>query len=137
MTTYFLDTNICVYILNNKYPYLVECLERCDRNNVKIPAAVYYELRYGAEKSGNRERTMDKLSKFVSEIEIVPFDEQAAELAGKIRADLEQTGQVISGNDIIIAATALANNATLVTNNLREFERIDRLSIKNWVRNEQ
>ena len=134
MTTYFLDTDICVYILNNKYPYLVKRLECCDRNSVKIPTAVYYELRYGAEKSRNREQTMDKLSKFVSEIEIVPFDERAAEYAGKIRADLEQTGQVIGGNDIIIAATALSNDATLVTNNLREFERIYRLSIENWVR---
>ena len=137
MTTYFLDTNICVYILNNKYPYLAERLERCDRDSVKIPAVVYYELRYGAEKSRNREQTMDKLSRFVSEVEIVPFDEQAAELAGKIRADLEHTGQVISGNDIIIAATVLANNATLVTNNLREFARIDKLSIENWVSNGQ
>ena len=137
MTTYFLDTNICVYILNNKYPYLADCIERYNRNNIKIPAAVYYELRYGAEKSRNREQTMEKLSRFVSEIEIVPFDEKAAQFAGKIRADLEKAGQVIGGNDIIIAATALANDATLVTNNLREFERIDRLSIENWVRDEQ
>jgi len=72
LTVYFLDTNICVYILNNKYPYLAERLVRCDRANVKIPVTVYYELRYGAEKSRNREQTMNKLSKFVSEIEIVP-----------------------------------------------------------------
>lgn len=136
MKVYFLDTDICVYILNNKYPYLADCLERCDRDCVKIPAIVYYELRYGAEKSRNRKQTMNKLSRFVSEIEIIPFGEEAAELAGKIRADLEQAGQVIGGNDIIIAATAIANGATLVTNNLREFERIDKLSIENWVKNE-
>jgi tRNA(fMet)-specific endonuclease VapC len=136
LKVYFLDTDICVYILNNKYPYLADCLERCDRDCVKIPAIVYYELRYGAEKSRNRKQTMNKLSRFVSEIEIIPFGEEAAELAGKIRADLEQAGQVIGGNDIIIAATAIANGATLVTNNLREFERIDKLSIENWVKNE-
>jgi tRNA(fMet)-specific endonuclease VapC len=126
-----------VYILNNKYPYLAECLERCDRKSVKIPVTVYYELCYGAEKSRNREQTMYKLTRFVSEIEIVPFDEHAAEIAGKIRADLEHRGQIIGGNDIMIAASALAHDATLVTNNMREFERIDGLSIENWVRNQQ
>jgi tRNA(fMet)-specific endonuclease VapC len=100
--------------------------------SVKMPSAVYYELCHGAEKSNQRERSFERLSIFVSQIKIVPFDEKAAELAGKIRADLERTGQVIGGNDIIIAATALANDATLVTNNLREFKRIDRLSTENW-----
>ena len=137
MTTYFLDTNICIYILNNKYPHIKQRLLDCDMGSVKMPSAVYYELCHGAEKSKQRERSFERLSTLVSHIEIVPFDKQAAELAGKIRADLEQVGQVIGGNDIIIAATTLANGATLVTNNLREFERIDRLSIENWVRIEQ
>jgi tRNA(fMet)-specific endonuclease VapC len=101
---------------------------------VKIPSVVYYELCHGAEKSKQRERSFERLSMLVSLIEIVPFDAQAAELAGKICADLEQTGQVIGGNDIIIAATALANEATLVTNNLREFERIGGISVENWVK---
>ena len=135
MTTYFLDTNICIYILNNKYPHLKQRLLDCSMGSVKMPSAVYYELCHGAEKSKQRERSFERLSTLVSHIEIVPFDERAAELAGKIRAGLEQTGQVIGGNDIIIAATTLANDATLVTNNLREFERIDRLSIENWIKN--
>ena len=133
MTTYFLDTNICIYILNNRYPHLKQRLIECAMDSIKIPSAVYYELCHGAEKSNQREQSFERLSVFVSAIEIVPFDERAAELAGKIRADLEQTGQLIGGNDIIIAATALANDATLVTNNLREFERINGLSVKNWV----
>jgi tRNA(fMet)-specific endonuclease VapC len=124
-------------MLNNKYPYLKQKLLDCSMGSVKMPSAVYYELCHGAEKSKQRERSFERLSIFVSHIEIVPFDEQAAKLAGKVRAELEQIGQVIGGNDIIIAATVLANDATLVTNNLREFARIDRLSIENWIRNEQ
>ncbi|MDR1542116.1 MAG: type II toxin-antitoxin system VapC family toxin [Clostridiales bacterium] len=133
---YFLDTNICIYILNNKYPYLIEQLEHCNRSSVKIPAAVYYELCYRAAKSRNSEKAFERLNYFTSEIEIVPFDEQAAEIAGKIRADLEPKGQIIGGNDIVIASTALSNNATLVTNNVREFERVQGLALENWVRAE-
>ncbi|MDR0670751.1 MAG: type II toxin-antitoxin system VapC family toxin [Oscillospiraceae bacterium] len=130
---YFLDTNICIYILNNKYPYLKQRLLNCSMGSVKMPSVVYYELCHGVEKSGQRALSFERLSQFVSHIEIVPFDKTAAEIAGKIRADLEKTEQVIGGNDIIIAATTLANNATLITNNLREFERVGGLAVKNWV----
>jgi tRNA(fMet)-specific endonuclease VapC len=133
VTTYFLDTDICIYILNNKYPYLKQRLIDCDMGSVKIPSVVYYELCHGAEKSAQCEKSFARLLTFVSQLEIVPFDEKAAKIAGKIRADLERMGQVIGGNDIIIAATVLANEATLVTNNVREFERIDGLPLENWV----
>jgi tRNA(fMet)-specific endonuclease VapC len=103
---------------------------------VKIPSVVLYELYYGAEKSQKREQNIAKILTFMSEIEIIPFDEQSAEIAGKLRADLERKGQVIGGNDIIIAATALAYQATLVTNNVREFERVQDLPVENWVREE-
>jgi tRNA(fMet)-specific endonuclease VapC len=103
---------------------------------VKIPSVVLYELYYGAEKSHRRELNISKIQTFVSEIEIIPFDEQAAEIASKIRTDLERKGQVIGGNDTIIAATALAYGTTIVTNNVREFERVQGLIIENWVREE-
>lgn len=133
MTTYFLDTNICAYILNGRFPALTKRFLKCAKSDVKISAVVLYELYYGAEKSQQRERNSGKIQTFISEIEVVAFDERAAEYAGKIRADLERKGQIIGGNDIMIAAVALANNAALVTNNVREFERVQGLAFENWV----
>jgi tRNA(fMet)-specific endonuclease VapC len=132
LTTYFLDTNICAYILNGRFPALTERFLKCAKSDVKISSIVLCELYYGAEKSQQREQNLSKIRTFISEIEIISFNEQTAEYAGKIRADLERNGQVIGGNDIMIAAIAVANNATLVTNNVREFERVQGLVIENW-----
>ncbi|MDR1193471.1 MAG: PIN domain-containing protein [Peptococcaceae bacterium] len=134
MTTYFLDTNICAHILNGKFPALTERFLKCAKSDVKISAVVLYELYYGAEKSRWRERNLGKIQTFISEIEVVAFDDRAAERAGQIRADLERNGQIIGGNDIMIAAVALANNAALVTNNTREFERVEGLTFENWIK---
>jgi tRNA(fMet)-specific endonuclease VapC len=133
LTPYFLDTNICAYILNGTFPHLTERFLKCGKDGVKIPSIVLYELYYGAEKSQRREQNILKILTLISEIEIVPFDDHSAEIAGKIRSDLEREGRIIGGNDIIIAATALANEAILVTNNVREFERVVGLGIENWV----
>lgn len=87
---------------------------------------------YGAEKSQKRERNIANIQIFTSELEIVPFDTKAAEIAGTIRAELEKIGQPIGGYDLMIAATALANDGVVVTNNIREFSRINRLSVEDW-----
>jgi tRNA(fMet)-specific endonuclease VapC len=133
VTNYYLDTNICIYLINNKYPQLKQKLSKSRKTNIKIPSVVYFELCHGAEKSAQKQRSFAKLDEFVSEIDVIPFDARAAEIAGRIRVDLERKGQVIGGNDILIAATAIANGATLVTNNTREFERVEGLRHDNWV----
>jgi tRNA(fMet)-specific endonuclease VapC len=129
---YFLDTNIWVYLLNAKYPHLDELYVTYDKNKIKIPSIVLFELRYGAEKSQKRQKNIDHLNDFLSGIEIVPFDAKAAEIAGNIRADLERNGQIIGANDILIAATVLANHGIVVTNNVSEFSRIKDLVIEDW-----
>jgi tRNA(fMet)-specific endonuclease VapC len=129
---YFLDTNICAFILNGKYPELNERYIEFDRRKIKIPSVVLFELYYGAEKSQKRERNLANIKTFISELEIVPFDNKAAEIAGKIRSDLDKSGQLIGGYDLMIAATALANNGFVVTNNTREFSRINGLSVEDW-----
>ena len=103
-----------------------------DKRKITIPSVVLYELFYGAEKSQRREHNIANIQTFVSELEIVPFDTKAAELAGKIRFDLEKRGQPIGGYDLMIAATALANNGVVVTNNTREFSRVNGLSLEDW-----
>ena len=129
---YFLDTNICAFIINNKFPHLSDRYVEQDKSKIKIPSVVLYELYYGAEKSQRREQNIVKIQTFVSEIEIVNFDTKAAEIAGKIRSDLEKSGQPIGGYDLMIAAIALANDGVVVTNNTREFSRINGLAAEDW-----
>ena len=130
--TYFLDTNICAFILNAKFPHLNRRFLACDKNTIKMSSVVLYELYYGAEKSQMREQNLAKIKTFISEIEIVPFDTRATIFAALIRANLERAGLPIGANDTLIAATVLANEGVLVTNNTREFERVKGLVIEDW-----
>ena len=90
------------------------------------------ELIYGAEKSLKREYNLEKVTLFLSLFEIVPFDASAAQLYGAIRCSLERVGEIIGGNDLVIAATVLASNGTLVTNNTGEFSRVSGLQVEDW-----
>jgi len=90
------------------------------------------ELFYGAEKNTKREYNFKVVKNFLSLYEIVHFNESAAELYAAIRLELERRGQIIGGNDLVIAATALSNDAVLVTHNISEFSRIDCLKLEDW-----
>jgi tRNA(fMet)-specific endonuclease VapC len=129
---YFLDTNICIFLINAKYPRLNQLYSTYEKNTIKVSSMVLFELRYGAEKSQKRQKTIENLNNFLSGIQIIPFDEQTAKIAGIIRADLERNGQIIGGNDLLIAATVLANNGIMVTNNVREFSHVKNLIIEDW-----
>ena len=90
------------------------------------------ELIYGAQKSQKATQTMEMIGRFLGPLQIIPFDMEAAFFYGKIRASLEKGGEIIGFNDMIIAATVLAHNGTLVTNNSGEFSRIKGINLENW-----
>ena len=90
------------------------------------------ELIFGAQKSLNTTQNMEKIGKFLKPLEIVPFGSDAAYFYGKIRAVLEKTGMIIGFNDMVIAATVLAQNGILVTNNTGEFLRVEGLILEDW-----
>jgi tRNA(fMet)-specific endonuclease VapC len=129
---YFLDTNICIYHLNNTNHALSERLEEMPTSNIKIPSMVAAELLFGAEKSVKREHNLKVFKSFLSIYEIINFDGRAAEHYSMIRADLERRGQIIGGNDMIIAATALASGGILITHDTDEFSRIKQLKTEDW-----
>jgi tRNA(fMet)-specific endonuclease VapC len=131
--TYFLDTNICIFHLNGTAPRLSNVLEHTAQSSIAIPSIVAAELIYGAEKSAKREHNLEKTGLFLSLYDIIPFDLDAAKIYGAIRRDLEYSGQIIGGNDLIIAATVLARKGTLVTNNTGEFSRVRGLLLEDWV----
>lgn len=130
---YFLDSNICITFLREgkKADLIRRKILLYTRKNVQIPSVVSGELMHGAFKSNNAEN-MAKVKRFLSKFVIVPFDYESSEIYGQIRTDLERRGKLISFPDMLIAATALSHNATLVTNNTQEFSRIDSLKLSDW-----
>jgi len=130
---YLLDTNICIYIINSNPRTVVERIKQFKPSQVKLSAISIGELEYGVSKSRNREKNRNALVDFASGFDILPFDDNDAEVFGLIRADLEKRGQVIGSYDMQIAAQAISNDLILVTNNTGEFERIKDLKLENWV----
>jgi len=128
-----LDTNICIYIIKNKPESVKERFREFEIGELCISSISVSELMYGAYKSQKIERNLQALESFLMPFEIVDYDYVASIEYGKIRASLEKKGQVIGNMDMQIAGHALALDMTLVTNNTKEFIRIDGLSLDNWV----
>ena len=127
-----LDTNICIYIINARPPGVLAHFERYRLGDVGISSVVASELAYGVAKSRSV-RNRQALEMFLAPLEVLPFDEGAVWVYGDLRAELERDGRSIDALDTMIAAHALSLDATLVTNNVREFSRVPRLNLDNWV----
>ena len=130
---YLLDSNNCIYALKNRPPEVLERLRSVSREAVAVSVTTVLELRHGAERSVDPTVAHQRLDRFFSPLHVVLFDEEAARVGARIRADLQRRGTPIGELDMLIAATALARDLTLVTNNLREFERVVVLRTENWV----
>lgn len=128
-----LDTNICIYIIKNKPPELSERLEEYELGDVGVSTITVAELEYGVWKSRAVERNRQALKAFLLPLEFVPFDDACAMKYGQLRACLERKGTPIGSMDMLIAAQALTHGHVLVTNNLKEFERVPDLKCVNWV----
>ena len=131
--TYLLDTNVCIGYINGSAVNVLAKLQTIARQEVALCSVVKAELIFGAMKSQNTDATLEKQQQFTNTFVSLPFDDISANVYGKIRADLEKKGTPIGGNDLMIAATAKANNLILVTNNTREFDRVDGLEVEDWV----
>lgn len=130
---FMLDTNICIYIIKNHPPAVIQKMKQFSPADHAISSITVCELEYGASKSSNPEKNRLTLMKFLTPFEIPPFDQLAAYHYGEIRAVLERGGRTIGAMDMLIAAHARSLSLTLVTNNLRELERAPGLCVENWV----
>lgn len=130
---YLLDTNICIYLRQNRPPEVTARFRRLQPGEAVLSVITYGELAYGAERSKQRPRALESLARLVSLLSVLPLPEDAAMAYGQIRAALEFRGEMIGGNDLWIAAHAKSAGLTLVTNNEREFRRIPGLKIQNWI----
>ena len=129
---YLLDTNICIYAINQRSNTVIERLKREGRNNLATSALVAAELAFGSLKS-TRPGTKQQLQIFLSGLQILPWGESAIWHYAKQRKLLREAGTPIGEMDLLIASQALGDDLTLVTNNTREFERIEGLRLENWV----
>lgn len=129
---YMLDTNICSFIIRNKPKSIKEKLKKVEENNIiALSSIVVSELIYGATKKESP-KLMKIVTSFIDNFIVYDYSKVSAQFYGNIRTDLEKKGKIIGANDLLIASHALTLGATLVTNNTREFKRIERLILEDW-----
>ncbi len=127
-----LDTNICIYVIKRKP---IEVLQTFNEHagELCISSITLAELLHGAEKSEYKAKNLKIIEDFVSRLDVLSYNEKSALHYGEIRAELEKKGQVIGVNDLHIAAHARSESLTLVSNNLKEFNRVIALRTENWI----
>jgi tRNA(fMet)-specific endonuclease VapC len=131
MLLYLLDTDICIYALKGRSRSLSEKFRASD-GRMAISDVTLFELHYGAEKYSEPESRLAIIEAFVARLELLPFDSRAAQHAAQIRAGLERKGESIGAYDLMIAGIARSQGLVLVTNNVREFKRVEGLRLENW-----
>lgn len=133
MITYLLDTNICIYIIKKKPANVFEKFQSIIPGNIGISSITLAELQYGVSKSAFPDKNQNALQQFLIPLEIIDFDHSAAIYYGTLRSKLEKDGTPIGPLDMLIGAHAQSLKAILITNNLKEFMRIEGLKVENWV----
>ncbi len=133
MTRYALDTNICSYVLRSRPLSVKARFDELVAGTLVVSTVVLAELLYGAARHPKAVAIRREIGDLVSRLTVVPWDEAAAEHYGDIRAALEQGGTPIGAMDMMIAAHARSQGATLVSNDTRHFERVPGLLVANWV----
>lgn len=130
---YLLDTNIISALVRAPRGTVADRIREVGEADVCTSVIVAAELRYGAAKKASA-RLSAQLELILGALEVLPFETPADVICGNIRAQLERTGTVIGGNDLLIAAQALASGHTVVTDNVREYECVSGLAVTNWLR---
>jgi len=130
---YLLDTNICIYAIKNKPYHVLEIIKERSKYGIYISSLTIAELEYGIQNSDRIEENRIALLKFISIFNILCFDDMDAIPYGKLKAKLKKDGNIIGPIDMLLAAQALSKDLIFVTNNTKEFIRIDNLKLENWV----
>jgi tRNA(fMet)-specific endonuclease VapC len=135
--TYLLDTNVCIALINGKPAAVRKRFQRVVQKGARVSVStiVAFELWYGVAKSSQKEGNTNRLETFLSgPLSLLPFDEEDAKAAGKVRAEIEAAGRPIGAYDLLIAGQALRLKMTLVTANTKEFQRVPGLAFEDWAK---
>ena len=130
---FLLDTNICIYIIKQKPPEVLERFNTYQVGDIGVSSITVAELEFGVQKSQFSEKNQQALTQFFLPLKIVDFDRTAAITYGNVRTVIEKRGTPIGSLDTLIAAHALSLQVTLITNNVKEFSRVPNLQLDNWV----
>ena len=130
--TYLLDANTCIRFLNGESESVRQRFESLPSSDLVLCSIVKAELLYGAMKSARPQANLEKLHLFFERFVSFPFDDAAAEVYGRVRAQLARQGKPIGPNDLLIASIALSRQQTVVTHNLEEFTRVEGLALEDW-----
>ena len=130
---YMLDSDICIYIIKRKPKNVLIKLKECRQDGLTISAITLAEMEHGVSNSEYPEKNRQALAQFLSIIDVLPFDSDAAFEYGKIHTTLQKKGQLIGPLDMLIAAHAVSRGLIIVTNNDGEFGRIEDLMVENWL----
>lgn len=131
---FLLDTNICIHLIKKNPSHVLSKMKTYSTGSIKISSIVLAEMYFGAEKSARKTENLVAIERFIAPFEVVEFNIQDAQACGKIRNYLQTKGQIIGPYDMQIAAQALSRSWTVVTNNEKEFSRVEGLKIENWVK---
>jgi len=131
---YLLDTDICIYIIKKKPIDVLKNIKIKSKKDIFISSITIAELEYGVAKSLYPVKNKISLIEFLSIFNILNFDDHDAVAFGTIKAELEKAGRIIGPMDLLLSAQALSKKLILVTNNVREFERINGLKTENWAK---
>lgn len=129
---YLIDTNICIYFLNN-VPVIVDKLKCIPSDEIAISLITLAELQFGAYNSAKVESNLRRVGFLEETVNIVPLSTEVTRKYAEIKAELRKTGNPVDDFDILIGATAIANNLTLITNNTRHFSNMAGISLENWI----
>ena len=132
---YLFDTNICIYLINNKSEYLIDRVERNGIEKIGISSITIAELEYGIaiSNSSHKEENRIALLEFLLPFKFIEFNHNDAYEYGMIRQDLQSKGNIIGNMDLLIGSQAISRKLILVTNNVKEFRRIENIKIDNWI----
>lgn len=130
---YLLDTNICIYIIKKKPEEVIKRFLKMKPDSIAISSITVSELYYGVAKSSKPNENTIALEQFILPLTVINYNKEDSISYGKLRAKLEQKGKLIGAMDMLIAAQALNRDLILVTNNEREFKKVEGLSVENWV----
>ena len=131
LLTHLLDTDICIYTMKGRNRALAQRLDELSGKNA-ISDLTIFELYSGADRYQSPISRTNIIDEFANRMTVLPFDSNAARIAGPLRYKLRSSGQMIGAYDLLIAATALSRNLTLMTNNVREYNRVDGLKVEKW-----
>jgi len=136
---YLFDTNICIYLINKKFKYLIDRVEKLGIEKIGISSITIAELEYGIAKSDSTHKEENRIAllEFLLPFKSIDFNQNDAYEYGKIRQDLQLKGKAIGSMDILIGSQAVSRELILVTNNEKEFRRIENLKIENWIKEQK